>query len=68
MSINEIPLFFRYISVYVTWMYLVFMYIVPFTSLAVLNLLIFLEIRKVGFTGKFSLLQSSEEYFEFLLW
>ncbi len=49
MSINEMPLFFRYISVYVTWMYLVFMYIVPFTSLAVLNLLIFLEIRKVGY-------------------
>jgi len=36
-----------YIVVYVTWMYLVFMYFVPFVSLAVLNLLIFLEIRKV---------------------
>jgi hypothetical protein len=31
-----------YISIYVTWMYLVFMYIVPFASLAILNMLIFL--------------------------
>ena len=35
-----------YISIYVTWMYLVFMYIVPFSCLAVFNLLIFLEIRR----------------------
>ena len=35
-----------YISVYVTWMYFVFMYIIPFASLAVFNLLIFLAIRK----------------------
>ncbi len=34
-----------YVSIYVTWMYLVFMYIVPFSALAALNLLIFLEIR-----------------------
>ena len=37
-----------YIKVYVTWMYLVFMYIAPFLSLAVLNLLIFLEIRRAS--------------------
>ena len=35
-----------YISVYVTWMYFVFIYIIPFASLAVFNLLIFLAIRK----------------------
>ncbi len=34
-----------YVSVYVTWMYFVFMYIIPFASLAIFNLLIFLEIR-----------------------
>jgi len=32
--------------VYVTWLYLIFMYILPFTLLAVLNLLIYMEIRK----------------------
>jgi hypothetical protein len=37
-----------YSSVYVTWMYFVFMYIIPFASLAVFNLLIFLAIRKVA--------------------
>ena len=37
-----------YISIYVTWMYLVFMYIVPFASLAILNMLIFLEIRRAS--------------------
>ena len=29
----------HYISIYVTWMYLVFMYIIPFTTLAVFNFL-----------------------------
>lgn len=37
-----------YISIYVTWMYLVFMYIVPFASLAIFNMLIFLEIRRAS--------------------
>ena len=36
-----------YISVYVTWMYLVFMYLLPFGGLSVLNLLIYLDVRKV---------------------
>lgn len=35
-----------YISVYVNGMYFVFIYIIPFGSLAVFNLLIFLAIRK----------------------
>ena len=35
-----------YISVYITWMYLVVMYIVPFTSLALLNLRIYVQIRQ----------------------
>ena len=34
-----------YISIYITWMYLVVMYIVPFVSLAVLNLRIYIQIR-----------------------
>ena len=32
-------------SVYITWMYLVVMYIVPFTCLAAFNLRIYLQIR-----------------------
>ena len=35
-----------YISIYITWMYLVVMYIVPFTSLALLNLRIYVQIRQ----------------------
>ena len=35
-----------YISVYITWMYLVFMYVLPFGGLSVLNLLMFLDVRK----------------------
>ena len=34
-----------YVSVYITWMYLVFMYAVPFGGLSVLNLLMFLDVR-----------------------
>ena len=37
-----------YFSIYVTWMYLVFMYIVPFSCLAIFNLLIFLAIRRAS--------------------
>ena len=36
-----------YISVYVTWMYFVFMFALPFGCLSVLNLLIYLDVRKV---------------------
>ena len=36
-----------YVSVYVTWMYLGFMYVLPFGGLSVLNLLIYLDVRKV---------------------
>ena len=35
-----------YINIYVTWMYLVFMYIIPFSTLAVFNILTWLEIRR----------------------
>lgn len=34
-----------YISIYITWMYLVFMYVLPFGGLSVLNMLIFLDVR-----------------------
>jgi hypothetical protein len=34
-----------YISVYITWMYLVFMYVLPFGGLSILNLLMFLDVR-----------------------
>ncbi|TRY63429.1 hypothetical protein TCAL_12380 [Tigriopus californicus] len=37
-----------YISVYITWMYLVVMYIIPFCSLAVLNLIIYHEVRRAN--------------------
>ena len=37
-----------YIDIYVNWMYLVFMYIIPFSCLAILNLLTFLEIRRAS--------------------
>eukprot|EP00095_Tigriopus_kingsejongensis_P005525 maker-scaffold282_size228295-snap-gene-1.19 protein:Tk05525 transcript:maker-scaffold282_size228295-snap-gene-1.19-mRNA-1 annotation:"fmrfamide receptor" len=37
-----------YISVYITWLYLVVMYIVPFTCLAAFNLRIYLQIRKAN--------------------
>ena len=33
-------------KVYMTWLYLVFMYILPFTLLAIFNILIYMEIRK----------------------
>lgn len=36
-----------YISVYITWMYLVFMYALPFSGLSVLNMLMFLDVRWV---------------------
>ena len=36
-----------YISVYVTWMYFVFMFALPFGCLSILNLLIYLDVRKV---------------------
>ena len=35
-------------SVYITWLYLVVMYIVPFTCLAAFNLRIYLQIRKAN--------------------
>ena len=34
-----------YISVYITWMYLVFMYVLPFGGLSILNMLMFLDVR-----------------------
>lgn len=34
-----------YISVYITWMYLVFMYTLPFGGLSVLNVLMYLDVR-----------------------
>ena len=37
-----------YISVYITWLYLVVMYIVPFLCLFVFNLLIYLEVIVYG--------------------
>ena len=37
-----------YYSVYITWMYLVVMYIVPFTCLAAFNLRIYLQIRRAN--------------------
>ena len=37
-----------YIGVYVTWLYLVVMNIVPFLSLAVFNLAIYLEVRRAN--------------------
>lgn len=37
-----------YISVYMTWLYLVVMYLVPFLSLAVFNLWIYLEVRRAN--------------------
>lgn len=36
-----------YINVYITWMYLVFMYFLPFAGLAVSNLLIYREVGLV---------------------
>lgn len=35
-----------YISIYITWSYLVFMYVIPFGGLSVLNLLMFLDVRR----------------------
>ena len=37
-----------YINVYINTMYLVFMYVVPFTSLAVFNLLIYREVKRAN--------------------
>ena len=37
-----------YINVYITWLYLVVMYIVPFTCLAAFNLLIYHEVQIYG--------------------
>ena len=35
-----------YVSVYINWLYMVVMYILPFSCLALFNLLIYLEIRR----------------------
>ncbi len=43
MRMNE-----TYISVYITWLYLWVMYIVPFTCLAMFNLRIYLQIRRAN--------------------
>eukprot|EP00095_Tigriopus_kingsejongensis_P010932 snap_masked-scaffold206_size259025-processed-gene-1.14 protein:Tk10932 transcript:snap_masked-scaffold206_size259025-processed-gene-1.14-mRNA-1 annotation:"fmrfamide receptor" len=51
-----------YIKLYISWMYLVFMYIIPFVSLAVLNLLIFLEIRKANVTRSILSNQEKKEH------
>lgn len=37
-----------YINVYITWLYLVVMYIVPFSCLALFNLLIYHEVRRAN--------------------
>jgi len=37
-----------YIEIYITWMYLIFLYLVPFTLLAVFNILIFREVRRAN--------------------
>ena len=39
---------FNFFRVYITWMYLVVMYIVPFSLLAVLNLRIYMQVRKAN--------------------
>jgi len=50
-----------YISVYITWMYLVVMYIVPFTCLALFNLRIYIQIRRANMErAKLSRLQQRE--------
>ena len=36
------------ISVYITWLYLLWMYFVPFTCLALLNLRIYIQIRRAN--------------------
>ena len=51
-----------YINVYVTWMYFVFMYIIPFASLAVFNLLIFLAIRKQHFCRSFLMSRCNSKF------
>ena len=37
-----------HISVYITWLYLLWMYFVPFTCLALLNLRIYIQIRRAN--------------------
>ena len=37
-----------YISVYVTWAYLIFMYLIPFSCLAIFNFLIYNQVRKAN--------------------
>ena len=34
-----------YKSIYITWMYMVFIYVLPFAGLSILNMLIFLDVR-----------------------
>jgi len=48
-----------YISIYITWMYLVFMYVFPFGGLSVLNLLIYLDVRRSN--ARQSTLSSNEK-------
>ena len=43
---TELRLNHYYISIYVTWMYLVCMYLIPFATLAIFNLLTWLEMRR----------------------
>ena len=48
-----------YINVYITWMYLVFMYILPFGGLSVLNTLMYLDVRRSN--ARQSTLSASEK-------
>ena len=45
---TELRLNSTYVNIYITWLYLVVMYIVPFTCLAVFNLLIYTEVRRAN--------------------
>lgn len=38
-----------YIRVYITWIYLVFMNVWPFSGLSVLNMLMFLDVRWINY-------------------
>ena len=37
-----------YIEIYINWMYLIFLYLAPFSLLAVFNILIYREVRRAS--------------------
>ena len=57
-----------YLNVYITWMYLVFMYVLPFGGLSVLNSLMYLDVRRSNARQVWQLPQSFSVGCKKIIW